>query len=184
MASLSEDAFRRLLDDNGILRPAALTPPPRWGSYAVFAQRPDARLELETMKRHAGRFFSAKIGITVDKRYDDRGPLEVDAARFVVATEDGTANGTRLCFARRTEPADLDAAQAAEQAQGTSGLALLAQRCPMVWLVVPETDDDHAALTIATIFASTLLGPILAPDGTAIFGVRTARMKLEAQARH
>lgn len=179
---MSEDAFRRLLDEKGILRPAALTPPLRWGSYAVFAQRPDARLDVETMKRHAERFFSVKIGITVDKHYDDF-PVAVDAAHVVVASEDGTVKGTRLCFARHAEHEDLAAAQAAEEAQGTTGLAQLAQRCPMLWLVVPEGENDRAALTIATIFASTLLGPILSPDGTGIFGVRTARMKLESQAR-
>lgn len=179
---MSEDAFRRLLDEKGILRAAALEPPLRWGSYAVFAQRPDARLGLETMKRHSERFFSTKIGITVDKHYDDA-PLAVDAAHVVVASDDATAKGTRLCFARPTEQEDLQAAQAAEEAQGTSGLAQLAQRCPMVWLVVPEGEDDRTALTIATIFASTLLGPILSPDGSGIFGVRTARMKLESSTR-
>jgi hypothetical protein len=50
-----------------------------------------------------------------------------------------------------------------------------------VWLVVREADDDRAALTIAAVLASMLLGPILAPDGREIFGVRTARLKLEGR---
>ena len=51
----------------------------------------------------------------------------------------------------------------------------------MVWLVTRDKEDDRVSLTIAAILASTLLGPILAPEGDAIFGVRTARMKLEGR---
>jgi hypothetical protein len=62
-------------------------------------------------------------------------------------------------------------------------MALLAQRCRTVWLVTRETDDDRVSLGIAAIFASVLLGPILAPTGDELFGVRTARAKLEGQPR-
>jgi hypothetical protein len=62
-------------------------------------------------------------------------------------------------------------------------MSLLAQRCEVVWLVTFESDDDRVALTIAAILASTLLGPILSPAGDEVFGVRTARMKLEGRPR-
>jgi hypothetical protein len=35
------------------------------------------------------------------------------------------------------------------------------------------------ALTLAAIFASVLLGPIVPPKGDRVFGVRTARLELE-----
>jgi hypothetical protein len=146
----------------------------------VFAQRPDVRLDIEAVKRQAERFFASKIGLTVDKRYGDTTP-DVDAARVVISGGDGTASGTRLCFGRRAEPADVAAAEEAERAQNTTGLALLAQRCPTVWLIVPESEEDRPALAIAAIFASTMLGPIVTPSGKEIFGVRTARMKLEGR---
>lgn len=177
MPGLGEERFRALLDERGVLRPGALASPERSAAYAVFAQRADAGLDLAALRAHATRFWGAKLGLTVDKRYEAM-PL-VDAANVVLARDD--ASGTRLCFGRPVEPADLEAAAAAEQAQGSHGMALLARRCPTLWLVVCEPDAfglDRAALALAGIFAGVLLGPILAPAGDALFGVRTARSKL------
>jgi hypothetical protein len=120
----------------------------------------------------------------VDKH--EGAPLpDVDAARIVVASDDATARGTRLVFARRAWPDDVDAAAAAEAATGNAaaGLSQLARRCGALFLVVPNGEDDRAALTLAAILASVMLGPILAPGGERIFGVRTARLELEARAR-
>jgi hypothetical protein len=174
----SEASFRALLDERGLLRQGALAAPDRSLAYAVFAQRTDARLDIDAVKRQAERFFSARVGLTVDKRYDDRAPA-VDAARVVLAGSDGTSSGTRLCFARPVDGSDLGAAEEAERATGTYGLALLATRCKVLWCVLPAGDDDRAALTLAAILASTMLGPILGPGGREIFGVRGARLKLE-----
>ncbi|MBS2015241.1 MAG: hypothetical protein JST00_20295 [Deltaproteobacteria bacterium] len=182
MKTLSEEELRALLDDRGILAPGALAPPPRARCLAVFAQRPDPRLDVEALKQQASRFFATKLGLTVDKRYGTDPPI-ADAARIVVSGADPGASGTRLCYGRAASADDVAAAEEAERQQGSTGLALLAQRCRTVWLVVPEPGDDGAdrvALTIAAIFASTMLGPILVPGGREIFGVRTARMKLEA----
>ena len=41
MPLLTEEAFRELLDEHGILRPGALAQPERSRCYAIFAQRPD-----------------------------------------------------------------------------------------------------------------------------------------------
>ena len=181
MPLLTEEAFRASLDERGILRPGALTAPDRVRSYAIFAQRPDVWLDIGAIKRQAEQFFGTKIGMTVDKHYGDVAPA-VDAARIVVSGADGTASGTRLCYGRAVEPSDLAAAEEAERAIGTCGLALLAQRCKTIWTVVPEAEDDRAALTIAAILASALLGPILSPGGQEIIGVRSARLKLEGRA--
>jgi hypothetical protein len=178
-----EEGFRALLDGRGLLRPDALAAPDRSAAYTVFAQRADATLDLAAIKGHASRFFDAKIGLTVEKRYGtDAAPL-VDAARVILATDDGTASGTRLCFGRPSSAEDHEIADAAERIQNTTGMSLLARRCEMVWLVVCEADHDRVALTIAAIFASTLLGPILSPAADELFGVRTARMKLEGRSR-
>jgi hypothetical protein len=171
VSALGEQRFREMLDE-----------PDRSATFTVFAQQPNAALDIAALKAHAARFFAAKLGLTVDKSYGAE-PPEVDAARIVLASDDGMAAGTRLCFARRTVGADLAAAEDAERVQRTHGMALLAQRCPMVWLVVRESPDDRVALTLAAILASALLGPILAPEGDELFGVRTARLKLEGRAR-
>lgn len=174
---LDEAAFRDLLDARGILKPDLLDPPPREKTWIVFSQERDVRLDVTRLQTQAARFFAAKIGLTVDKRYEGELPL-VDAARVVLAASD--AAGTRLCFGRRAEPADVAAVEAAEAATRSYGLAQLAQRCPIVWSIVPSIDHDRVALALAAIFASLFLGPIVSPGGEA-FGVRTARMKLEAR---
>lgn len=177
--SISEEQFRSLLDARGILRPGTLEPPDRSVAYAVFAQRSDARLDVGAIRNHAARFFQIKLGLTVDKHYDANVPT-VDAARLVALSGDGIVNGTRLCFARPADEADYTNAEAAEREQDTSGMALLARRCGVVWLVTRTTEDDRVSLTLAAILASTMLGPILSPSGDALFGVRTARLMLES----
>jgi hypothetical protein len=179
--ALTEEAFRELLDDRGVLRPGALSSPALDRSYAVFSQRADARLDVDAIKRQAERFFAARVGLTVDKRYDDGSP-DVDAARVMIAGGGGTSAGTRLCYGRPVDSGDLAAAEAAERAMGTYGLALLAQRCKTIWLIVPEVEEDRAALTLAAIFASHMLGPIMSPGGQELYGVRGARLKLEGRA--
>jgi hypothetical protein len=181
VAALTEAAFRELCDDGGVLRPGALAAPDRDRGYAVFSQAPDVRLDIEAIKRQAEKFFATKLGLTVDKTYGDVMP-EVDAARVVVANGDAATSGTRLCHGRPIDASDLMAAENAERAMGTYGLALLAQRCKTIWTIVPEVEDDRAALTLAAIFASHLLGPILSPGGREIYGVRGARLKLEGRA--
>jgi hypothetical protein len=151
-------------------------------AYTVFAQRGDAALDIASIQAHAARFFGAKLGLTVEKRYDAVPPA-VDAARVVLAADDGMTSGTRLCFGRPADANDLATAQIAERAQETTGMSLLAQRCRTVWLVTCESDEDRVALTIAAILASSLLGPIVSPGGDELFGVRTARLKLEGRPR-
>jgi hypothetical protein len=181
--TLTEEAFRELLDERGVLRSGALAAPERDHCYAVFAQRSDARLDIEAIKGQGARFFETRLGVTVDKRYDDLIPY-ADAVRIVVSNGDAATSGTRLCYGRAAEAADYAAADAAERAMGTYGLALLAQRCKTIWTIVPDPPDateDRAALTIAAIFASHLLGPIVSPGAAKIFGVRGARLELEAR---
>ncbi len=179
-----EEAFRALLDPHGLLRDdAPFVPPHRSSCFAVFAQQADVRLPIDLLRRQALQFFGTRIGLTVEKRYEELPP--VDAARIVVASEDATVRGTRLVYGRAVDKADLDEAEEAEVLTGASasGLSQLARRCKMLWLVVPASPEDRTAITLAAILASVMLGPILAPGGREIFGVRTARLKLERLAR-
>jgi len=178
---LTEEAFRGLLDERGILRSGALTEPDRGCAYAVFSQGSDVRLDIEALKHKAASFFQTKIGLTVDKHYGLGAPLR-DAARFVIASDAPATSGTRLCYGRAVDLGDRAAAEEAERAMGTYGLALLAQRCTTIWMVTTESDDDRVALTLAAILASAFLGPILSPGGQEILGVRSARLKLEGRA--
>jgi hypothetical protein len=165
------------MDDHGVLRRGALEPPARGSAFTVFAQRGDARVEVELWRRHAAQFFDARLDLTVPKRYDFDAP-DTDAAQVIVSTA-AKPEATRLCFGRPRTDDDLLAADEADVRAGAAGLGKLAQRCHAVWLVVTEGDADGTALLVSAILASVVLGPILSPDGSELFGVRTARTKLE-----
>lgn len=179
MAIPTDEDFRALVDARGVLLAGALDAPKRTESFTVFAQRNDAILEANLWERHASQFFSTKVGLTIEKKYGDIAPPIVDAARVVVAPPE-VPPGTRFCYARPREDDDFDAADAADARAGSTGLDLLAKRCGYVWLVAAEGEDDRLAMLLAAIIASVVLGPILSPDQQTLFGVRTARSKLEA----
>jgi hypothetical protein len=149
-------------------------------AYVVFAQRDDARVDVNAWNAQAERFFSTRLGLTEEKRYDPHEtPPRTDQARFVVApaTE---APGIRLASGRPRDEDDLALAIDADDRAGNTGLALVARRCHTVWLVSREAEADPLALRLAAILASVVLGPVLDVRGPELFGVKTARAKLEA----
>jgi hypothetical protein len=174
---LREEDFRALLDEDGILRRGGLESPARASAFTVFAQRRDARVEAEIWRRHAAQFFDAELRLGRPKSYRFDAP-DTDAAQVAVSTQ-ANPETTRLCYGRPRTDDDLRAADDADVRAGAAGLGKLAQRCHTVWLVVTEGDPDRPALLLAAILASVVLGPILSPDGDRLFGVRTARLKLE-----
>lgn len=152
--------------------------PPTPGVLIVFGQRPDARIDIDAWCAHAERFFATRLGLTEEKRYrPGEDAPRADHARFVIAPAGGEP-GIRAASAGPREDADLALAAEAEARTG-GGLALLARRCPTVWRVTQEAEDDPLALRLAAILASILLGPIVDPRLPEIFGVKTARAKLE-----
>ncbi len=136
----------------------------------VFAQQTAPALEVAAIVAQAARFFGTTLAIEGH-----------DAAALgdgVVAARVHANGDARTCVGRARTDADLAAAQAAEARAGYTGMSLLAARCPTVWLVQLTAAHDDAALLVAAVLASVLLGPILSPDGTELFGVKTARAKL------
>jgi hypothetical protein len=184
-------------------RGPALAPPE--ASFAVFAQSRDASVDIAAWNRHAERFFATRVGLTEERR----GPATtLDVVGFVIAPTEGRP-AIRRAFARPAQEADYARAEAAEAGAG-GGLARLARRCGMVWLVEREDEEaeaatepttepateharqpaarppieglgDRSALLLAAILASILLGPILDGRARELFGVKTARAKLEAR---
>jgi hypothetical protein len=156
-----------------------VTPPRREEAYIVFAQRTDARIDIESWNAHAMRFFATRIGLTSEKR-TSAGEVapRTDEAAFVVAP-DGEAPGIRSTFARPCEHDDHVLAVTIEARAGHTGLSLLARRCGMVWLVVREGTVDPLALRLSAIIASILLGPIVDASAGLLFGAKTARAMLE-----
>ena len=159
-----------------------LAPPPRSEAFTVFAQRSDARVEAEIWRRHAAQFFDARLELVVPKRYVFD-PPDTDAAQVPLATASSIRSSTRICFGRPRRDDDLRRAadDADTRARRRGARECSAERCRTVWVFVSvESTPDRAALLVAAILASVVLGPVLSPDGDELFGVRTARMKLEA----
>jgi hypothetical protein len=134
----------------------------------VFTQTASAAADIDAWGAHATRFFATRIGLANEPH------------AFVIAP-DGVTPGIRTATARPCVEADWRAADAAEPHPG-AGLAALARRCKTVWLVAREAEADPLALRLAAILASVLLGPVLDPMTRELFGVKTARAKLEAAA--
>jgi hypothetical protein len=148
---------------------AERAPPAREGCYLVFAQTTEAHANVEGWDAHAHRFFRTRIGLESG---------EAPALRLVI-TPAGEPPAVRWIFARPREAEDLVLAEAADP-RG-SGMALLARRCPTVWLVAREGDssDDRAALRLAAVLASVFLGPILDVRVPELLGVKSARARLD-----
>jgi hypothetical protein len=135
----------------------------RRGSYIVFSQAGIAAVDVASWDAHARRFF--------------RTTLQPAGDGAVLVSPEGDPAGVRRICARQRDPEDLALADAADAAR--SGLALLARRCPTVWLVQREADDDPLALRLATILASVLLGPILDARVPELLGAKSARARFE-----
>jgi hypothetical protein len=146
----------------------------------VFSQAGDARVEIDAWNAHAERFFATRIGLTEDRRYPPASAVpRSDAVRFVIAPH-GQPSAIRAAFARPRDDEDLALAEAADARSGFTGLALLARRCPTVWRVEREGATDLMALRLCAVLASVLLGPILDSRTRELFGVKTARAKIDA----
>ena len=138
---------------------------------------------------HAERFFATRIGLAESPTPRAAEPgSKVDAPprlvsthpiRFVVAPQRGSP-GIRTASVRVREPEDLALAEQADAPLGPTGLVRLARRCEAVWLVERPEPSDALGWLLATILASVLLGPILDPDSRSLFGVKTARARIEA----
>jgi hypothetical protein len=147
--------------------------------YLVFAQRQDARLDVDAWNAHAERFFATKLGATTPRSTD--APLRALADEAEIVVLHGEPPGeVRHVTSRPVTPADLALADRAE-ALHPGGLGLLARRCPHVYEVTRAAPDDRVALRLAAIVASVVLGPIVDAhdaDAPRIFGVKTARALL------
>jgi hypothetical protein len=183
---MKEEAFRDLVDANGFLKaPGDLAPLGIARAYLVFAQRDDARLEIHFWQQQARRFFDTELGLSVDKAYDRLDSMPTtDAARIVVSSPKNAVEATLLCAARPSTAADLALAESIEARHGYTGLSMLAKRCKTVWLVssTNQAGGDRAALLLSAIVASVVLGPIIPPAHDELYGVKTARLKLESSA--
>jgi len=168
---MDEMAFRELIDSNGAPRPGADVRTAVASSFLVFAQAAQPAFDIDAWSVQARSFFSSEIGFSVEKK----GPRQrIDAAHVVLSCPSGS--GARLVVA---SPAEKEHLLIAEGADRGGGLGDLARRCKSIFEVEAFGDADGISLTLSAILASIFLGPIVSVTRTELFGVRTARTKLE-----
>ena len=139
-------------------------------AYIVFSSSADTRLDIAHWDAQGARFFATHLDLV--------GRNDAGDARIFVSPPRGEAGGERIVSGRPRDARDLALAEEGEQRAGGGGLVLLARRCPAVWLVGREGENDRLALRLAMVLASVVLGPILDERGPELFGVKTARGKL------
>jgi hypothetical protein len=141
--------------------------------FVVFSQAPAGGVDIAGWDAQATRFFRTRLSLA-----DAAGP----PGSAVRIAPEGKPASIRRIRARPREPGDLAAAEAADA--GNSGLALLARRCGTVWLVERDAEDaplaGSAALRLAAIVASVVLGPILDARVPELLGVKSARSRFES----
>jgi hypothetical protein len=160
--------------------PGSLKPPGRDDAYLVFGLELPVHLDVGGWKTHAERFFSTRLSIAPDVRFDAGFPWWNTALVAIEPLGAQTwSGGARACWGRGRNDDDARKAIRAEAKTGLAGLAALAGRSKLVWLVAFEgpPDEDVVALRIAAILAGVSLGPIVTPSGE-IFGPKTARQRL------
>lgn len=179
-----------LLDERGLAQaPVTLV---HWTRcHSVLSPELDGRFAFERWSHAAQRYFEHDLLARPPKVYDAGWPL-ADAGLIDVVRGDGSHRGRVLVATVSAERASevLVAARSAVVAMGGAGFDALVARTRRVWQLsalepadgvppIRATVDDGGSieLLVAAVLASTLLGPILAPDG-ALFGVKTARERL------
>lgn len=139
--------------------------------FLQFVQQPAPRLELERLVGQASRYFSAELEIVAQ---------EVSGCRATLRLRSTDGEDTFELHARFANESDRARLQPAELANQSYGMAGLGERCLCVWEVTPAPDTTRAAcFQFGALLASIALGPFLPPDGSGLFGVRSARVLAE-----
>ncbi len=145
----------------------------------VFSQQADLVAALPQLLQHARRFFAAQVNVLSASPSERPDPLlaevsiELESARY-------PARGRFRLESRGASDDDRFAADAAEAASQAGGMALLAARCPAVWLIHPEGEvTGSAELQLSALLASVALGPVLPQGEETLYGVRGAMERAE-----
>ena len=181
------------LDENGwaVGRVAPLDPAAAW---SLLYPQGDAPGPPARWAHQARPFFGARRPLVREKRYPtgaipiaDALELDVLALRAGGRAEPPSApEPTRVLVV--TVPLDrapgaMAAAEAGVRAIGGAGMDAVLARARRLWqaAATPVSGSDaRAPIVVAAVIASALLAPIVPPEGGAIFGVKGARLRLEA----
>ncbi len=146
----------------------------------VFGQDPRTDLPLSDLRARAERFFSTKVGLREPETQAAKG---VVSATLVVREELRGKEAFSSVVTLRMRPSQSEdrAHLRASREASENGLAALGERCATVFeLDEGEGEgDSRGSLLLAAILASAVLGPIVQLSSREVFGVKTAREKLD-----
>lgn len=142
-------------------------------AYLVFSQVLLAQDALFQLVNNARQHFRAELEIT------ERLHLGPHSARLTLVLT--LPQRAPVSFAVAVRPsAEADQRRAAEAARlgRAGGMDALARRCQEVWQFTPQ-GDEYTEHMLSALLASALLGPVMPPDGSTLYGVRGARERAE-----
>lgn len=147
-------------------------------AWSLLSPEADVRVELPRWMHAARAFLNAELS-----QLDPLGPR---AMRLGVSPARAIAKVTVVelrAFSVDEVPAVMSAAHAGVRALGGAGMDALVAKARTVWqvgLAVEGEGDRRAPLVMAAVLATVLLAPVVPPDEVTVFGVRGARLRLEA----
>jgi hypothetical protein len=154
-------------------------------AWTLFSPEAEARIDAPRWAHQAQRFFSMQIAIAPPKRYPSGALPLADACEIALAPpkrEAGAAARVRVI----TVPLDRapharSAALAIARGPAGGGFEALILRARRLWQIdaSPIEGDARAPIAAAALLASLLLAPVLPPGESVLFGVKTARERLE-----
>jgi hypothetical protein len=147
----------------------------------VFSQQPDLVAALPKLLQHARRFFAAELSV-VSASPSERADVQQAQVRLKLESARYAGSGSFRIDSRATTADDRFAAEAAEARGRAGGMALLAARCPVVWVITTEGESGTALLQLCGLLASVALGPVLPADESTLYGVRGAMERAEKAA--
>jgi hypothetical protein len=152
-------------------------------SLLVFSQSPESRIEVAAWNAHVQRFFGIRLTVAEGVAAGENEAHGQSAHAGFVIEVAGEPATLVAAFARPRNESDLAEAESADAHAGARGFALVARRCPSVWVVHRTSETDAAAMRLAMGLSSLFSGPILDRRAGELFGPKTARAKIEQLAK-
>ena len=157
-----------------------MRPLPTESAFTVYSPEPGTRVDSARWAHQARTFLDARVDVR-----DVMGGTTSDIATVEIDVGPPVGAATRIAvrtFPISETPELIAAAERGVAAIGGAGFDALVARATRVWQVPREVPGDpRTPLVLAAVIASVLLGPIVPPDEVTIFGVKGARMRLQAR---
>lgn len=148
----------------------------------VFSQQPDLVAALPQLLAHAHRFFAAELDV-LSASSAERPELASALVSLRIESARYPGDGTFRIESRGTTDEDRAAAERAEARGRAGGMAQLAARCAVVWVVTRDGEvTGSAELQLSALLASVALGPVMPEDESTLYGVRGAMERAEKAA--